>query len=77
MPDGGGVKDIDSFTVDLTIEGGQRLEQRVYEGWFELAEIELSFELVCTDNHSLPDCTPCQPGSSQLCVNRQGLLCLS
>lgn len=68
--EGGGVQTIDSFAIDLNIEGGQRLEPMAYQGRFGVAEIELSFEVVCLSNYSLPDCTACEPGSSLQCTNR-------
>ncbi len=66
----GGVKNIDSFAIDLNIEGGQRLEPTVYQGRFGIAEIELSFEVVCLSEYSLPNCMACEPGSSAQCINR-------
>ncbi len=71
-PDGVGVgsKDIDSFAIDLNIDGGQRLEPQVFQGRFGIAEIELSFELICTDSYSLPNCMLCDPGTSDLCTQR-------
>ncbi len=72
MPDGVGVgsKDIDWFAIDLNIEGGQRLEPQVFQGRFGIAEIELSFEVICTDSYSLPNCTSCDPWTSDLCTQR-------
>ncbi|XP_064402717.1 uncharacterized protein LOC135348431 isoform X2 [Halichondria panicea] len=72
MPDGVGVgsKDIDSFAIDLNIDGGQRLEPQVFQGRFGIAEIELSFDLICTDSYSLPNCMSCDPGTSDLCTQR-------
>lgn len=67
----GGAQDIDSFAIDLSIEGGQRLEPQVYQGRFQIAQIELSFEVLCTDNFSLPNCSLCEPGSSEQCTDRQ------
>ena len=74
--EGGSAQLIDSFAVDLNIEGGQKLEPQVYHGWYQIAEIKLSFELVCTDNFSLPDCQPCEPGSSEQCRDRHQGTCL-
>ncbi len=71
MPDGVGSKDIDSFAIDLNIDGGQRLEPQVFQGRFGIAEIELSFEVICTDSYSLPNCTSCDPGTSDLCTQRR------
>ncbi len=71
MPDGVGSKVIDWFTIDLNNDGGhQRLEPQVFQGRFRIAEIELSFEVICTDNYSLPNCMSCDPGTSDLCTQR-------
>ncbi len=69
-PDGVGSKDIDLFAVDLNIDGGQRMEPQVFQGSFGIAEIELSFEVICTDSYSLPNCMSCDPGTSDLCTQR-------
>ena len=63
-------KDIDWFANDLNIEGGQRQEPQVFQGRFGIAEIELSFEVICTDSYSLPNCTSCDPWTSDLCTQR-------
>ncbi len=70
MPDGVGNKNIDSFAIDLNIDGGQRLEPQVFQGRFGIAEIELSFDLICTDSYSLPNCMSCDPRTSDLCTQR-------
>ncbi len=63
-------KDIDWFAIDLNIEGGQRLEPQVFQGRFGIAEIELSFEVICTDSYNFPNCTSCDPGTSDQCTQR-------
>ena len=60
---------IDRFAIDLLTPVGSMIERSTYKGVFGLAEIDVSFSIMCTENFYGPNCSmlcldncTCEPG---------------
>lgn len=56
---------IDTFSADLDVSAGTSLGPTVYRGRFQLAQIELSFEVACIGNYTYSNCTTSEPPTNK------------